>query len=84
MIMNIATQIYEQIIRQLPADEHLRLATLILEDLSQDTQSGQLSKNVSRKLKLSARQIHENRREETGIFKTSAETDEYHKADHKS
>lgn len=82
--MNTATQIYEQTIRQLPMTEHLRLAILILADLTQETQSGQISEEVSHKPKLSVQQLLKKRREKTGIFKTPAEADEYLNTERKS
>lgn len=69
--MQNATEIYGKQVRQMPPVERLRLATLILEDLTAEQ-----TKMSEKPKQFSALQILE---QQTGgrIFKTSKEADEY-------
>ena len=79
-----ATQIYGKTIRQMPPAERLRLATLILEDLTEEAQSEQTLEANSEQQRFSARQILKSRAGKSGIFKTPAEADEYLKTERES
>ncbi len=76
--MQNATEIYGKQVRQLPSAERLRLAALILEDLTAEQ-----TENIEKPQQFSALQILD---EQTGgrIFKTSEEADEYLKTERES
>lgn len=76
--MQNATEIYGKQVRQMPPVERLRLATLILEDLTAEQTA-----NVENPKQFSALQILE---QQNGgrIFKTSEDADEYLKAERES
>ncbi len=75
--MQNAIEIYGKQVRQMPPVERLRLATLILEDLTaEQTKNGETPKQFS------ALQILE--QQTGGIFKTSEDADEYLKAERES
>ena len=75
--MRNATEIYSQSIRQMPIAERLRLATLILEDLTAEQIAAQRQSNPS------ALELIENSQNKR-IFQNADEVDEYLKAERES
>ena len=76
-IMQNASEIYAHSIRQLPTSERLRLATLILEDLTAEQLDSQNQPNLSA---LELIEDSQNNR----IFQNADEVDEYLKAERES
>lgn len=74
--MSKATEVYGKQVKQLPPAERLRLAALILEDLTAE-QNGTPAQTFS------ALQVLE-QHTSGGIFKTAEEADEYLKAERES
>lgn len=75
--MQNAIDIYQESIKQMPSFERLRLATLILEDLTEEqAESGEAKK-------LSAIELLENQNDKR-IFQTADEVDEHLKAERES
>ena len=68
--MQNAAEIYQNAVRQMPSFERLRLATLILEDLTEERAAPHKTK------KLSVLELLENHNAEP-IFQTVAEVDEH-------
>jgi hypothetical protein len=75
--MQNASEIYAHSIRQLPTSERLRLATLILEDLTAEQLDSQNQPNLSA---LELIEDSQNNR----IFQNADEVDEYLKAERES
>lgn len=75
--MQNATEIYRNSIKQMPSFERLRLATLILEDLTEEQTAPRETQ------KLSALELLENTNGER-VFQTAAEVDEHLKAERES
>lgn len=75
--MQSASEIYSQSVRQMPTSERLRLATLILEDLTAEQFAAQKQQN------LSALELIENS-QSNRIFQNADEVDEYLKAERES
>jgi hypothetical protein len=75
--MHDAAEIYGNQVRQMPSVERLRLATLILEELTIEQTEGH-----EKPKQFSALQILE--QPNGGIFKTSEDVDEYLKAERES
>jgi hypothetical protein len=75
--MQNATEIYSQSIRQMPTAERLRLATLILEDLTAEQIAAQ------KQTSLSALELIENS-QNNRIFHNADEVDEYLKMERES
>lgn len=76
--MQNATEVYGRQVRQMPPAERLRLAALILDDLSaEQNEGGNPAKTFS------ALQLLE-RRTGGGVFKTAEEADEHLKAERES
>lgn len=71
------TEIYAQTIRQLPSAERLRLATLILEDLSEEQNGAAEAKT------LSALEVLKNL-DDRRVFDSAEKVDEYLKAERES